>query len=528
MRKFLVLLVLVSTFVLASCGPNEETPHTHSFTTYVSNNDATCTANGTETAKCDGCEETDTREVPDSKLSHSFTTYTSDNNATCTSNGTETAKCDNCNETNTREVADSKLTHSFTNYVCDNNATVESDGTETAKCDNCDATDTRTDENSNQVVTDYMLDDDRKYTGLLVNYLPEGEGTLIFVNTNCKYEGEFVNGLYHGNGTFDWSLDGSGWKFEGTFAEGKATYGKTTTNKVGVEGLIWYEGAMNDLNDIKADELGIGYYDYNNGCNYTGQMYAHGALEGCTFHGEGTFKWTYDDSGWKFAGTFANGAATYGKTTTNKTSGLIWYEGAMNGLNNIKSEELGTGYYDYGNGCNYTGQMFAHGALEGCTFHGEGTFRWPDGQSFVGTYNNGATVRGKLTYPNTMTYEGEFDGGYTFHGQGEFNWTTYNEDGSVKAWSNRYVGEFVNGGATGLTGTMYYAIALDGSNAAGLHYFTGVMAQLGAAKTDQTGTGKIVFEDGSYYIGDVYLNAEHVASVVGEGTYYNADGSVKA
>ena len=172
--------------------------------------------------------------------------------------------------------------------------------------------------------------------------------------------------------------------------------------------------------------------------------------------------------------------------------------------------------------------MYAHGALEGCTFHGEGTFRWPNGQTYVGNYANGKTTTGKLTYPNTMTYEGQFNGDYVFHGQGEFNWTTYNEDGSVKAWSNRYVGEFVNGGATGLTGTMYYVRALDGSNAAGLHYFTGVMAELGAAKTDQTGTGKIVFEDGSYYIGDVYLNAEHVASVVGEGTYYNADGSVKA
>ena len=54
------------------------------------------------------------------------------------------------------------------------------------------------------------------------------------------------------------------------------------------------------------------------------------------------------------------------------------------------------------------------------------------------------------------------------------------------------------------------------------------MAQLGLAKVDQVGTGKIVFEDGSYYIGDVYLNPDHVASVTGTGTYYNADGSVKA
>ena len=542
---------------------------------------------------------------------HSFSAYVSDNNATCTEDGTETAKCDGCEVTDTRVVVDSKLGHSFTNYVSNNDATLEADGTETAKCDRCDVTDTRADEDSNQVVTDYMLDDDRKYTGLLVNGTPEGEGTLIFVNSNCKYTGAFVNGLYHGNGTFDWSLDGSGWKFVGTFAEGKATYGKTTTTKT--EGLIWYEGAMNDLNNIKSDELGTGYFDYANGCNYTGQMTASGALEGCLFHGEGTFKWSYDESGWKFVGTFENSVATYGKTTTNKTSGLIWYEGAMNGLNNIKSDELGTGYYDYGNGCNYTGQMTASGALDGCLFHGEGTFkwsydesgwkfegtfvngtatygkkttnrtsgliwyegavlnldtidssqlgygyydygngcsytgqmkasadmngctfegegtfRWPSGDTFVGTYAGSAPISGKYTYSNTMAYQGEISSNYVFHGQGEFNWTTYNADGSVAAWGNRYVGEFQNGGATGLTGTMYYAVALDGSNGAGLHYFTGVMAQLGLAQVDQIGEGKIVFEDGSYYIGQVYLDANHVASVTGTGTYYNADGSVKA
>ena len=497
----------------------------HSFTNYVSDNNATCTADGTETAKCDGCEETDTRTVADSKTGHSFTNYVSDNNATCIADGTETAKCDGCEETDTRTDVDSKTGHSFTNYVSNNDATLEADGTETAKCDHCEETDTRVAENSNQVVTDYMLDAERKYTGLLVNNLPEGEGTLIFVNSNCKYTGSFVNGLYHGQGTFDWSLDGTGWKFVGTFVEGRATYGKTTTNKV--EGLIWYEGAMNDLNNIKADELGTGYWDYANGCNYTGQMYASGALEECSFHGEGVFKWSYDDTGWKFEGSFAAGAATYGKTTTNKTSGLIWYEGAMNGLNNIDAAQLGTGYYDYGNGCSYTGQMYAFGAVEGCTFHGEGTFRWPDGQTFVGTYNNGSTVTGKLTYPNTMSYEGQFDGGYTFHGQGTFNWTTYNQDGSVNVWSNRYVGQFANGGATGLTGTMYYIVALDGSNGAGLHYFTGVMETLGLAAANQTGSGKFVFEDGSYYIGNVYLNPEHVASVTGEGKYYNADGSEK-
>lgn len=44
----------------------------HSFTNYVSNNDATCTENGTETAKCDHCDTTDTRTEVESATGHDF------------------------------------------------------------------------------------------------------------------------------------------------------------------------------------------------------------------------------------------------------------------------------------------------------------------------------------------------------------------------------------------------------------------------------------------------------------------------
>ena len=49
-------------------------PLGHEFTTYVSNHDATCTADGTETAHCNhaGCEVTDTRVEAGSKLAHSL------------------------------------------------------------------------------------------------------------------------------------------------------------------------------------------------------------------------------------------------------------------------------------------------------------------------------------------------------------------------------------------------------------------------------------------------------------------------
>ena len=54
------------------------TLHVHSFTNYISNGDATCTENGTETAKCDSCEETKTRTVAGSALGHNYVEGTCD------------------------------------------------------------------------------------------------------------------------------------------------------------------------------------------------------------------------------------------------------------------------------------------------------------------------------------------------------------------------------------------------------------------------------------------------------------------
>ena len=77
----------------------------HSFNNYVSNNDATCEADGTKTAHCDnkGCTATDTKPDTDSALGHSFTKYVSNNDATCEEDGTMTAPCDHrgCEKTNT-------------------------------------------------------------------------------------------------------------------------------------------------------------------------------------------------------------------------------------------------------------------------------------------------------------------------------------------------------------------------------------------------------------------------------------------
>lgn len=62
-------------------------------------------------------------------VAHVFENYTFNNNATCTKNGTETAKCENCDITNTREKANSMLPHSWKNATC----------TEPKTCKDCGA-----------------------------------------------------------------------------------------------------------------------------------------------------------------------------------------------------------------------------------------------------------------------------------------------------------------------------------------------------------------------------------------------------
>ena len=126
---------------------------THNYDNYVSNNNATCTRNGTETGKCTvpNCSATHTRMAANSKLAHEFGDYVpdADNLATCTTAGTKTAQCKHCTATNT--ATDPAKGHSFTNYIPNGNATYEKDGTKTAKCDHCDATHTIPDPGSKLV-----------------------------------------------------------------------------------------------------------------------------------------------------------------------------------------------------------------------------------------------------------------------------------------------------------------------------------------------------------------------------------------
>ena len=68
---------------------------------------------GTHSPKCDNCKEVDTNTITE----HDFENYVSDDNATCKADGTETATCV-CGETDTRNKEDSKTAHSYNDGIC--------------------------------------------------------------------------------------------------------------------------------------------------------------------------------------------------------------------------------------------------------------------------------------------------------------------------------------------------------------------------------------------------------------------------
>ena len=114
----------------------------HRFTEYTSDNNATCTEDGTRTAYCDfGCGTTRTIADVGTKLGHSYSYFTYDNNATCTKDGTMTAQCDNgCGAYSSVNAKGTATGHSFTVYnvrpatYLDNKAYV-------SVCDFCSKTD---------------------------------------------------------------------------------------------------------------------------------------------------------------------------------------------------------------------------------------------------------------------------------------------------------------------------------------------------------------------------------------------------
>uniref|UniRef100_UPI004057743A SH3 domain-containing protein n=1 Tax=Acetatifactor sp. TaxID=1872090 RepID=UPI004057743A len=87
-----------------------EAPHEHSYVETITT-EPTCETDGEALY---ACECGDSYTEPIATQGHVFETYTSNNDATFTADGTETATCSNCDVTDTRTAEGSILTYTYT------------------------------------------------------------------------------------------------------------------------------------------------------------------------------------------------------------------------------------------------------------------------------------------------------------------------------------------------------------------------------------------------------------------------------
>ena len=93
----------------------ETAPNVHDNTELVGVKAPTCLEDGyTGDTRCTDCYTIIEYGKTDPKLGHSFTNYVYNNDAECESDGTETAKCDRCDITDTRTKTGSALEHNWT------------------------------------------------------------------------------------------------------------------------------------------------------------------------------------------------------------------------------------------------------------------------------------------------------------------------------------------------------------------------------------------------------------------------------
>lgn len=126
-------------------------PHTHAYTESVVNDNtlaqsATCTSAARYYKSCEcGDISRDATFESGSSLPHSFTNYIYDGNATCTADGTRTAICDSCGQAKDTVAADGTATgHLWDKGQVTVEPTVDHEGEMTYTCQKCQATKTET------------------------------------------------------------------------------------------------------------------------------------------------------------------------------------------------------------------------------------------------------------------------------------------------------------------------------------------------------------------------------------------------
>lgn len=120
-------------------NPYSPSDHFHDYTNAVST-PPTCTKDGFTTFTC-GCGDSYTDDIVPAS-GHSFRVYVFDGNATCLKDGTKTAKCDNCDETDTIVDSGSATGHNWDEGTVSKEPAVGVEGIKTFTCGSCGMTKT--------------------------------------------------------------------------------------------------------------------------------------------------------------------------------------------------------------------------------------------------------------------------------------------------------------------------------------------------------------------------------------------------
>ena len=126
-----------TTHTCADCGHEYADGHTnalgHSFVDYISDDNATCTEDGTKTAKCERCDERDIIADAGTAKGHTFGEWAVTTEPTCTEKGEKNRICTACGDSETETVEANG--HSYGSVVTE--ATCEADGFTTHTCSAC-------------------------------------------------------------------------------------------------------------------------------------------------------------------------------------------------------------------------------------------------------------------------------------------------------------------------------------------------------------------------------------------------------
>ena len=184
----------------------------HSFGSYTYNNDATESADGTETAVCSVCGERNTRTAAGTKLAHVHSYAESVTTApTCTTDGVKTFSC-SCGSSYTEAIP--AAGHQFGDYTYNNDATTSADGTKTRYCLVCGETETVTAEGTKKSLPSWY---DEHWQQLNTTMGAQDDGSLEAYFTDLDW-----TGVTEGCNFFGYS---NPFAYVGTYAEGNVYHG---------------------------------------------------------------------------------------------------------------------------------------------------------------------------------------------------------------------------------------------------------------------------------------------------------------